>query len=116
MKRHRLVAVLGRWFGSGKPFYTLLYIDSMMVRMVYQTKVTDKYQITIPKKLRDVYGVKRGSKVSLIPRETGIELLAAKKIENITEKLYGSIKFKGDPVKHIHNIRSNLAISKAKKS
>ena len=49
--------------------------------MVYQTKVTDKYQITIPKKLREVYGVKRGSKVSLIPRETGIELLAAKKIE-----------------------------------
>lgn len=73
--------------------------------MVYQTKVTDKYQITIPKKLRDVYGVKRGSKVSLIPRETGIELLAAKKIENISSKLYGSAKFRGDAVKEIHKVR-----------
>ena len=27
--------------------------------MVYQTKVTDKYQITIPKKLREVYGGKK---------------------------------------------------------
>ena len=81
--------------------------------MVYQTKVTDKYQITIPKKLRDVYGVKRGSKVSLIPRETGIELLAAKKIENISEKLYGSIKFKGDAVKQIHDIRGKLALDKS---
>ncbi|MEK6887455.1 MAG: AbrB/MazE/SpoVT family DNA-binding domain-containing protein [Candidatus Aenigmatarchaeota archaeon] len=75
--------------------------------MVYQTKVTDKYQITIPKKLRDVYGVKRGSKVSLIPRETGIELLAAKKIENISAKLYGSAKFKGDAVEAVHKIRSS---------
>ena len=81
--------------------------------MVYQTKVTDKYQITIPKKLREVYGVKRGSKVSLIPRETGIELLAAKKIENISEKLYGSIKFKGDAVKRIHDIRGKPALDKS---
>ena len=82
--------------------------------MVYQTKVTDKYQITIPKKLREVYGVKRGSKVSLIPREAGIELMAAKKIENISEKLYGSIKFKGDAVKHIHDIRGKFALGKSR--
>ena len=75
--------------------------------MVYQTKVTDKYQITIPKKLREVYGVKRGSKVSLIPRETGIELLAAKKIENISSKLYGSAEFRGDAVEAVHKIRSS---------
>ena len=82
--------------------------------MVYQTKVTDKYQITIPKKLREVYGVKRGSKVSLIPRETGIELMSVKKIENISEKLYGSIKFKGDAVKHMHSIRGKFALSKSR--
>ena len=82
--------------------------------MVYQTKVTDKYQITIPKKLREVYGVKKGSKVSLIPREFGIELMATKKVENISEKLYGSIKFKGDAVKHIHDIRGKFALSKSK--
>jgi len=75
--------------------------------MVYQTKVTDKYQITIPKKLREVYGVKRGSKVSLIPRESGIELMAAKKVENISAKLYGSAKFKGDAVDALHTLRRN---------
>lgn len=74
--------------------------------MVYQTRVTDKYQITIPKKLREVYGVKRGSTVSLMPRETGIELLAPKRIENISAKLYGSAKFKGDAVEAVHKIRS----------
>ncbi len=79
----------------------------MVVRVVYQTKVTDKYQITIPKKLREVYGVMKGSKVSLIPRETGIELLSAKKVENISAKLYGSAKFKGDAVKAVHKIRGN---------
>ena len=76
--------------------------------MVYQTKVTDKYQITIPKKLREVYGVKRGSKVSLIPRETGIELVAPRKIENISSKLYGSAKFKDDAVRAIHKIRGTM--------
>ena len=75
--------------------------------MVYQTKVTDKYHITIPKKLREVYGVKKGSKVSLIPRVSGIELMAARKIENIPAKLYCSAKFKGDAVEAVHKIRSN---------
>lgn len=76
--------------------------------MVYQTKVTDKYQITIPKKLREVYGVKSGSKVSLIPRETGIELVAPKKIKNISAKLYGSAKFKGDAVEAVHKTRGTM--------
>ena len=75
--------------------------------MVYQTKVTDKYQITIPKKLREVYGVKRGSKVSLIPRETGIELVSIKHVKNISEKLYGSAKFTGDAVEAVHKIRGS---------
>ena len=52
-------------------------------------------------------GVKRGSKVSLIPRESGIELMAAKKVENISAKLYGSAKFKGDAVDALHTLRRN---------
>ena len=74
--------------------------------MVYQSKVTDKYQITIPKKLREVYGVKSGSMVSLIPRETGIELVSPKKVENISAKLYGSAKFSADAVEAVHKVRS----------
>ncbi len=84
--------------------------------MVYQTKVTDKYQITIPKKLREVYGVKRGSRVSLVPTETGIELMAAKKIENIAEKLYGSAKFKGDAVEAVHSLRGSRASPRSRKA
>lgn len=73
--------------------------------MVYQSRVTDKYQITIPKKLREVYGVKRGAKISLMPRETGIEIVAPKKVENISAKLYGAAKFKADAVEAVHKLR-----------
>lgn len=98
-----------------KLFYFLPLTIGMVVRVVYQSKVTDKYQITIPKELREVYGVRSGEKVSLIPRETGIELVASKKIENIAEKLYGSIRFKSDAVKGIHDIRGKFASLKPKK-
>lgn len=73
--------------------------------MVYQTKVTDKFQITIPKKLREAYAVRAGSTLSLLPRENCIEIAAPKKIENIAEKLYGVAHFKKDAVKAIHELR-----------
>lgn len=73
--------------------------------MVYQTTVTEKHQITIPKKLREVYGVRKGTKVSLIPLETGIEILATKRVKNIAQKLYGIAKFKKDAVNAVNEFR-----------
>jgi len=74
--------------------------------MVYESKVTDKFQITIPKELREVYAVKRGSKISFIPKEDGFEVKTPKKVQNIAEKLYGIAKFEEDAVKAVHKVRS----------
>lgn len=80
----------------------------MVVRMVYKSKVTDKFQITIPKELREVFNLKAGTTISLFPKKDGIELKFSKKVENIAEKLYGVAKFGEDAVKATHKIRSEL--------
>jgi AbrB family looped-hinge helix DNA binding protein len=80
----------------------------MVVRMVYKSKVTEKFQVTIPKELREAYNLKVGTMISFIPKKDGIEVKFPKKIENIAEKLYGVAKFRGDAVKIIHKARSEL--------
>ena len=40
--------------------------------MTYESKVTSKGQITIPKELREKYNIKVGDRVVLIPEEDGI--------------------------------------------
>ncbi|MFQ6050064.1 MAG: AbrB/MazE/SpoVT family DNA-binding domain-containing protein [Candidatus Hydrothermarchaeota archaeon] len=76
--------------------------------MVYKSKITEKFQITIPKELREVYHLKSGMTLSLIPKEDGIEIKVPKKIENIAEKLYGIAKFEKDAVEAIHEVRARL--------
>ncbi|MEE8167834.1 MAG: AbrB/MazE/SpoVT family DNA-binding domain-containing protein [Candidatus Hydrothermarchaeales archaeon] len=76
--------------------------------MVYKSKVTEKFQITIPKELREVFNLKSGTTISLFPKEDGIEIKFPKKIENIAEKLYGAAKFREDAVTATHKIRSEL--------
>ncbi|HDL14752.1 MAG TPA: AbrB/MazE/SpoVT family DNA-binding domain-containing protein [Euryarchaeota archaeon] len=80
----------------------------MVVRMVYKSKVTSKFQITIPSELRKIYGIKTGSTVAFIPRKDGIEIKVPKKIDNIAEKLYGISKMKEDAVKATHEVRSHI--------
>jgi len=40
--------------------------------MTYESKVTSKGQITIPKELRERYNIKVGDRVVLIPEDDGI--------------------------------------------
>ncbi|MDI6655015.1 MAG: AbrB/MazE/SpoVT family DNA-binding domain-containing protein [Candidatus Hydrothermarchaeota archaeon] len=80
----------------------------MVVRMVYKSKVTEKFQVTIPKELREAYNLKAGATISFMPKKDGIEVKFPKKIENIAEKLYGVAKFEGDAVKIVHKLRSEL--------
>jgi AbrB family looped-hinge helix DNA binding protein len=80
----------------------------MVVRMVYKSKVTEKFQITIPEVLREAYNLKAGTTVSFMPKKDGIEVKFPKKIENIAEKLYGAAKFEGDAVEAVHKIRSEM--------
>ena len=76
--------------------------------MVYKSKVTSKFQITIPSELRKIYGIKTGSTVAFIPRKDSIEIKVPKKIDNIAEKLYGISKMKEDAVKATHEVRSQI--------
>jgi AbrB family looped-hinge helix DNA binding protein len=80
----------------------------MVVRMVYKSKVTSKFQITIPKELREAYGIKAGSTVAFIPKEDGIEIKVPKKVENIAEKLYGISRMKEDAVEATHRVRAGV--------
>lgn len=76
--------------------------------MVYESKVTSKFQITIPKPLREAYSVRGGSKVSFIPKEDGFEVKAPKRVKDIAAKLYGIARFKEDAVKAVHKVRSEI--------
>jgi AbrB family looped-hinge helix DNA binding protein len=80
----------------------------MVVRMVYKSKVTEKFQITIPKELREAYNIKAGTTVSFMPKKDGIEVKFPRKIDNIAEKLYGAAKFEGDAVKLLHKVRGEM--------
>ena len=79
----------------------------MVVRMVYQTKVTDKYQITIPKDLREIFGIKKGEYLSYLIKEEGLLIKCPKKIDKISDKLYGLAKFNKDAVKASKIVRSD---------
>ncbi|MFQ5976133.1 MAG: AbrB/MazE/SpoVT family DNA-binding domain-containing protein [Candidatus Hydrothermarchaeales archaeon] len=74
--------------------------------MVYQSKVTEKFQVTIPKKLREAYNLKAGTTISFMPKKDGIEVKFSRKIEDIAEKLYGAAKIEGDAVKIVRKVRS----------
>jgi len=76
--------------------------------MVYESKVTSKFQITIPKELREAYSVKSGGKISFIPEEDGFKVKTPKRVKNIAEKLYGIAKFDEDAVKAVHKVRSEM--------
>ena len=80
----------------------------MVVRMVYESKVTSKYQITIPEPIRKAYAVRSGSKLVFIPKKDGFEIKAPKKVDNIAEKLFGMAKFKGDAVEKVNKVRSEM--------
>ena len=88
-------------------YFNLESNDSMVVRMVYQTKVTDKYQITIPKDLREIFGIRKGKYLTYIVKEEGLLIKCPKRIDKIAEKLYGLAKFKEDAVKATKRVRSD---------
>jgi len=76
--------------------------------MVYESRVTSKFQVTIPKELREAYAVKSGEKISFIPEEDGFKVKAPKRVKNIAEKLYGIAKFGEDAVEAVHKVRSEM--------
>jgi AbrB family looped-hinge helix DNA binding protein len=60
--------------------------------MKEKSKVTSKYQITIPKKIRKKYLIRVGDEVLFMPEKNGIKLVAVKKIENPVAILDGLLE------------------------
>jgi len=57
-----------------------------------ETKVTRKYQITIPKRLREHYGIRVGEKVLLREEKGRIVIEMPKKVSNPSEYLWSLSK------------------------
>ena len=55
-------------------------------------KVSSKYQITIPKDVREALGLEAGDRLYIGLEGSKIVLQALPKVENPTERLYGSAK------------------------
>jgi AbrB family looped-hinge helix DNA binding protein len=51
--------------------------------------VSPKYQVVIPKKIREGMGIKPGEKIQVIPYENRIELIPVKKIQEMRGFLKG---------------------------
>jgi len=74
------------------------------VKMSY-VKLSSKYQITIPKDIREAFGLQAGDRLYL-GREGGkLVLRPLPKIEDPTEGLYGSVKGDKDAVEAVREFR-----------
>jgi len=73
-----------------------------------RTKVTEKYQTTIPKRIRDVLKVKPGEKVEWYIIKDMIVLRKPEKIENPVEFLTSQTKLDIDAVKLVRENREEF--------
>ena len=64
--------------------------------------MTSKFQITIPKRIREKIPIKPGEKVYLDVQDDRITIKAVTTKEGVLERLYGTMDKKFDAVKEIH--------------
>ena len=69
-------------------------------------KVSSKYQITLPKSVREALGVKAGDKLYVTYEGDKLILRIFRRIENPTNVLYGSVKSQKDAVEAIRAFRA----------
>jgi len=68
-------------------------------------KISSKYQITIPKDVREALGLEAGDKL-YVGREGGkLVLRPLPKVKDPTEKLYGSVRDDRDAVEAVREFR-----------
>jgi len=68
-------------------------------------KVSSKYQITIPKFVREALDLKAEDKLYIGVEGNKIVLRALPRVKNPTERLYGSVRSDGDAVKAVWEFR-----------
>ena len=73
--------------------------------MSNSSKVTEKYQITIPKEIRKEYAIKAGDIVAFEPAAYGFKV---EKLEDYQKKYFGMFKGKGHSVRDIKEARKTM--------
>ncbi|MDE1874325.1 MAG: AbrB/MazE/SpoVT family DNA-binding domain-containing protein [Candidatus Micrarchaeota archaeon] len=76
---------------------------------IEETKVTQKFQTTIPKRIRKRLGVKSGGEVFWHIVKEFVVVDTHKKVNNPVEFLTSQIKMNLDAVKLVHEARSEMA-------
>ncbi len=76
---------------------------------IEETKVTQKFQTTIPKRIRKRLGVRSGGEVFWHVVKEFVVVDTHKKIKNPIEFLTSQIKLDLDAVKLVHEARSGMA-------
>ena len=72
-----------------------------------KVKVSSKYQITLPKNVREAMGISAGDELQVLREGDRIALRSIPKIKQPTEVLYGRVKTKKDAVKAVRDFRSS---------
>jgi len=68
-------------------------------------KVSSKYQITIPKDVREALGLEAGDRLYIGLEGSKVVLRALRKVENPTKRLYGSVRSSKDAVEAVRKFR-----------
>ncbi len=72
---------------------------------VAKAKISSKYQLTLPKEVREGLGIEAGDELYITREGDRIVLKPLPKIKEPTKFLYGSVKSKEDAVKIIRELR-----------
>lgn len=68
--------------------------------------MTSKFQITLPKRIREKIPIKPGEKVYLEVQNDKITIRAVTAEKGVLERLYGTVDKKFDAVEEIHKVRA----------
>lgn len=72
-----------------------------------KVKVSSKYQITLPKDVREALGIGAGDELHILMEGDKIALKSLPKTKQPTRFLYGSVKSKKDAVEAVREFRSS---------
>ena len=72
-----------------------------------KTKISSKYQLTLPKEVREGLGIEAGDELYVMREGDRIVLKPLPTTKEPTKFLYGSVKSKGDAVKIIRELRKS---------
>lgn len=72
-----------------------------------KAKISSKYQITLPKEVRDELGVGAGDDLFIVKEGDKVVLKPLLKVKEPTKFLYGSVKSKEDAVEIIRELRKS---------